>query len=194
MIKSKLNIILAERNLSVSDLAKRTGISRTTLTGLTKNHSAGIQYDTLNKICMNLRVQPKDMFEYLPFDIEVRNEHSSNSSDEIIFRFSITTSNKIDTFFIVANIQYSIANNTIDEIDSAEFPYVSIYLSKFINETDEDQDEDEKLNNFLKSLTPTFFKDFESMIIGETKDFINFPDEEIYKIQIDWDPNDFPMF
>jgi len=195
LIKSKLNIILAERDLSISDLSKRTGVSRTTLTSLTKNHSAGIQYDTLNKICMHLRIQPKDLFEYLPFDIEVRNEHSSTDPDEFIVKITITTSSKTESFFIMINVQYSIVGNReILEEDLTEQPYLTVYLTKFINETTEQKEESDRLDKFLELLTPTFLKDFENMLVDEVKDFANVSDEEAYKIQLDWDYDDFPMF
>lgn len=194
MIKSKLNIILAERDLSISDLSKRTGVSRTTLTSLTKNHSAGIQYDTLNKICMHLRIQPKDLFEYLPFDIEVRNEHTSKEENEFIVKITITTSSKIESFFIMVNVSYSLVEkNNILQFDLTEQPYLNVYLSKFINETAEHKDENDRLDKFLELLTPTFLKDFENMLIDEVKSFANVSDEEVYKIHLDWDYEDFPM-
>lgn len=69
MIKSNLKVILAENNLRVSKVANDTGISRTTLTALSENHSKGIQLDTMNKLCKYLKILPSDLFVYAPVDI-----------------------------------------------------------------------------------------------------------------------------
>lgn len=71
MIICKLNTLLAERNLKITKIAKDTGISRTTLTSLANNYSQGIQFETLNTLCMYLNINPKDFFEYIPFDFYV---------------------------------------------------------------------------------------------------------------------------
>lgn len=45
-----------------------TGISRTTLTALSQNESKRIDNDTLNTICIYLRITPAEFFEYSPLD------------------------------------------------------------------------------------------------------------------------------
>lgn len=69
MIKSNLKVKLAENNIRISKIANDTGISRTTLTGLTEGHTKGIQFDTLDKICRYLKIEPADLFVYSPIDI-----------------------------------------------------------------------------------------------------------------------------
>lgn len=51
MIVNKFSLLLAERLLKVSDVSRDTGISRTTLTALYYRRNAGIQFDTLNRLC-----------------------------------------------------------------------------------------------------------------------------------------------
>ena len=46
MIACNLSVLLAERNLKISQVSKATGISRTTLTSLALNNAKGIQFDT----------------------------------------------------------------------------------------------------------------------------------------------------
>lgn len=71
MIFSKLNVLLAERNLKISKVAKDTGISRTTLTALSQNTSQGIQFETLDLLCGYLKITPNLFFEYIPYAIEI---------------------------------------------------------------------------------------------------------------------------
>lgn len=75
MIKCNLAVLLAERNLRISELSKRTGISRTTLTALSQNQSKGIQFDTFDTICNFLNIKPNDLFiqEKFDYDFEVTN-------------------------------------------------------------------------------------------------------------------------
>lgn len=69
MIFNRLKMLLSERELTISQVAKDTGLSRTTLTYMVQNNSKGIQLATLNQLCQYLRVLPEDFFEYYPFDV-----------------------------------------------------------------------------------------------------------------------------
>lgn len=69
MIFNRLKMLLSERELSITQVAKDTGLSRTTLTYMIQNNSKGIQLATLNQLCQYLHVQPKDLLEYYPFDL-----------------------------------------------------------------------------------------------------------------------------
>lgn len=70
MIKCNLAVLLAERNLKISELSKRTGISRTTLTALSQNQSKGIQFDTFDTICSYLKISPNELFLQVPFEYD----------------------------------------------------------------------------------------------------------------------------
>lgn len=59
----KLRELLAERKLSITQVSRDTGISRTTLTGIYYHKEKGIQLSTMNKLCNYLRVTPGDLFE-----------------------------------------------------------------------------------------------------------------------------------
>ena len=69
MIFNRLKMLLSERELTISQVAKDTGLSRTTLTYMVQNNSKGIQLATLNQLCQYLHVRPDDFFEYYPFDL-----------------------------------------------------------------------------------------------------------------------------
>ncbi|MGR6904932.1 helix-turn-helix domain-containing protein [Lysinibacillus fusiformis] len=81
MIKCNLAVLLAERNIKISELSKRTGISRTTLTALNQNQSKGIQFDTFDTLCNYLKIKPNDLFvqEPLEYDFEVIEINTSDT-------------------------------------------------------------------------------------------------------------------
>ena len=67
MLNFKLKKILNEKGMSITDLHKKTGISRNSLTLLANGKSRGIQYDTLDKITTALNVNISELFE-IEFD------------------------------------------------------------------------------------------------------------------------------
>lgn len=71
MILCNLSVLLAERRLRISKVALDTGISRTTLTALSRNSGKGIQFDTANQLCIYLGVDLGQLFTVVPFDFEV---------------------------------------------------------------------------------------------------------------------------
>lgn len=71
MITNNLNVLLAERNITVSDLSKIIpDLSRNTLTSIKNGNSKMYQLDTINKLCEYLKITPNDLFTYVPFDLK----------------------------------------------------------------------------------------------------------------------------
>ena len=68
MIRNNLSLILVERQLRISQVSNDTGISRTTLTGLSQNNTKMIQTNIINTLCNYLEITPNVFFEYVPFD------------------------------------------------------------------------------------------------------------------------------
>lgn len=62
MIKSNLPMLMAQTGCrSINKISKATGISRTTLTALYYSKCNGIQYDTLDKLCVFFDCQIGDI-------------------------------------------------------------------------------------------------------------------------------------
>jgi len=74
MLIPNLSVLLAERRLTITRVARDTGLSRTTLTALAGGAAKGVQFDTLNALCQYLKVGPEALFTYLPFDLSVEAE------------------------------------------------------------------------------------------------------------------------
>lgn len=71
MIKSNLNVKLAENNLKISKVYNDTGISRSTLATLATGDPKGIQLDTIDTLCRYLNITPGELFIYAPIDISI---------------------------------------------------------------------------------------------------------------------------
>ena len=64
MIEIRIDELLGNRGRSFYWLAKETGISHTTLWRLKKGKALGINFETLEKICVALKCQPGDVLSH----------------------------------------------------------------------------------------------------------------------------------
>jgi putative transcriptional regulator len=58
-----LDVMLAKRKRSLSDLSEATGITIANLSRLKNGHSRGIRFSSLHKICVALECLPGDILE-----------------------------------------------------------------------------------------------------------------------------------
>ncbi|MBL6719664.1 MAG: helix-turn-helix transcriptional regulator [Candidatus Marinimicrobia bacterium] len=65
-IITNLDVMLAKRKMSLTELSKAIGISLTNLSLLKTGNVKGLRYNTLEKICIVLNCQPGDILEYKP--------------------------------------------------------------------------------------------------------------------------------
>jgi putative transcriptional regulator len=65
-IKSRLAVILAEREMKLNDLEEKTGISLNNLSILKTGKAKAVRFSTLNEICKALSCQPGDILQYIP--------------------------------------------------------------------------------------------------------------------------------
>ncbi|MFL0197740.1 helix-turn-helix domain-containing protein [Clostridium sp. WILCCON 0269] len=59
-----LDVIMAKRKMSLSELAKKVGITNANLSILKNNKAKAIRFSTLEAICRELQCQPGDLLEY----------------------------------------------------------------------------------------------------------------------------------
>ncbi len=59
-----LDVMMAKRKMSASELASRMGITLSNLSILKNNRAKAIRFSTLNSICKVLECQPGDILEY----------------------------------------------------------------------------------------------------------------------------------
>ena len=65
-IQINIDLMLAKRKMSVTELAQKIGISMTNLSLLKTGKVKGIRFSTLAAICEVLECQPGDILEYVP--------------------------------------------------------------------------------------------------------------------------------
>lgn len=73
-IRINVDVMLAKRKMSVTELSEKVGITMANISILKK--AKAIKIDTLNKICKALNCQPGDILEYvLDEEEEGENDH-----------------------------------------------------------------------------------------------------------------------
>ncbi len=61
-----LDIVLAKRKMSLTELSEKVGLTLANLSILKQNHARAIRFTTLNDLCHTLDCQPGDLLEYVP--------------------------------------------------------------------------------------------------------------------------------
>ena len=65
-IKSRLAVVLAEREMRLGELEEKTGISLNNLSILKTGKAKAVRFSTLNEVCRALHCQPGDLLQYVP--------------------------------------------------------------------------------------------------------------------------------
>ena len=71
MIIINIDVMLAKRKMSVTELSNRVGITMANMSILKNGKAKAIKLETLSKICEVLQCQPGDVLEYVPESEEV---------------------------------------------------------------------------------------------------------------------------
>ncbi len=66
MIRITLDVMLARRKMSVTELSERVGITMANISILKNEKARAIRLETLNAICKALDCQPGDVLVYVP--------------------------------------------------------------------------------------------------------------------------------
>ena len=69
-IQINLGVVLAKRKMSLTELAKRVGLTLTGLSLFKTGKLRGVRFSSLNAICRELNCQPGDILEYVPDDAD----------------------------------------------------------------------------------------------------------------------------
>ncbi len=63
-----LDVMMAKRKMSLSELSDRVGITLANMSILKNNKAKAIRFSTLEEICRVLDCQPADLLQYVPDD------------------------------------------------------------------------------------------------------------------------------
>jgi putative transcriptional regulator len=66
MINIRLDYVLLDKRMKLTELAEATGIALNNLSVLKTNKARAIRFSTLNAICKALNCSPGDLLEYVP--------------------------------------------------------------------------------------------------------------------------------
>ena len=187
MIRSNLAVLLAERGLKISKVSADTGITRVTLTALVNNSNQGIQFDTLDKLCVYLKVTPKEFFSFVPFSLqmEIKNSYIANEFDgEVYEGFDI----QIDLPSLAGNFSVEVHGKTYeDETEFADRKLIGLDL--VVRYEDDDFFYHEFVVHDFQQIPISFKPDIEKKIANLIISSINTSNAEIsdnLKVNVSW--------
>ena len=61
----KLDVVMADRHMSLNELAERIGISNVNLSKIKNNKVTAVRFSTLAGICEALKCEPGDILKYV---------------------------------------------------------------------------------------------------------------------------------
>lgn len=64
MIVFNIDVMLAKRKMSVTELSEKVGITMANISNLKNGKAKAVKVETLNKICEALQCQPGDILEW----------------------------------------------------------------------------------------------------------------------------------
>lgn len=70
MIIVNLDVMMAKRKMSLTELSERVGITIANMSILKTGKARAIRFSTLNAICKELNCQPGDILEYSATDLK----------------------------------------------------------------------------------------------------------------------------
>lgn len=154
MIANRLNILLAERYLTIKDVIDNTGISRNAISNIVNKPLANISTETIDILCNYLDVTPNEFFEFSPYLINVNINDDIDHDTSYILDVSIISQKKETKNFYLINM------NTMDNVGMADVRKnkYDLYFEIYTEYTE--------FNELYPSLSPVFQR-----II--TKSFIN---------------------
>ena len=65
MILITLKDLLLKKDMTISELSRLTGMSRSTITLIRDNKTKNIDFDSIAKLCRALSCKPGDIIEYI---------------------------------------------------------------------------------------------------------------------------------
>jgi len=74
VIKLNLDRVMQERQISLTELAERIGITLANLSILKTNKARAIRFTTLDALCRALECQPGELLEFVPGEMQGDNE------------------------------------------------------------------------------------------------------------------------
>jgi putative transcriptional regulator len=68
MIRVRLDYLLLDKGMTLTDLAEKTGLALNNLSILKTNKARAVRFSTLNAVCAALGCTPGELLEHVPDD------------------------------------------------------------------------------------------------------------------------------
>ena len=136
MLQNNLNKLLGERNVKISAVAEATGLAHTTLFSLIKESTAGIQFETIEKLCSYFQITPSELFDYSPYNLEPTLEKQLFELNENSVEFTLNIKDGIydKDFKLLAQFQLPQNNPYFPKSNKEDYElYVTEDLFKIID-------------------------------------------------------------
>lgn len=65
MIRCRLSTLMGQHKMKVTDVARETGLNRSTVTSLYKETASRVDLDAVDKLCRLFGCQVSDLFEHV---------------------------------------------------------------------------------------------------------------------------------
>lgn len=177
MIHCNLSVLLAERKLKITRVSAETGISRTTLTALANSNGQGVQFDTLNNICIYLGVTPNELLSFIPFDIGVSDADFIHADDDGFGYLELyLTLNKRE---IKESFQLNCCIEYVNKFDMYEDEYMAITVTEI---------DKSFYFDILKKLPHPFLKDIEDKIFDSITAALKPKGKDTRFYSFNWEP------
>ena len=72
MIRCNLSILMGREKLCIADVARETGLNRSTITALYRETATRVELPAIEQLCRLFRCQVGELFEHLPDSGEER--------------------------------------------------------------------------------------------------------------------------
>lgn len=170
MVRCNLAVLLAERNVKISQVFKETGISRTTLTALASNKYTGMQFDTIESLCSFLNVTPGQLIGYTPVNMKLigvgkglKIESESLEHQNVSFQDQIELSVSFGHGTPASKCCLNVAVNAsaLSSMDSSKYDIIVTASIIFSLPTLSSQENTETISRAFSQLTRPFLSDFE---------------------------------
>ncbi|UTH13026.1 helix-turn-helix domain-containing protein [Macrococcus equipercicus] len=157
MIVCTLKEVMNQRNVKVSDIVRDTKVTRPTITALYNNRSKGIQFETMEKLCNYLNVNPNQLFTVSDLEVDYS---LINDLEERIGTLKKVVALKMDNGINTHTVFFDLtilATNSEDKeiiVEADHIPYDEIGFLEFIFSVNENTDKEalEYLNSLRGSI------------------------------------------
>lgn len=155
MLANQVNVLLAERQLSIKQVVEETGISRSAISNIVNNPSANVATETIDKLCRYLGVTPTEFFVYSEYDFEL-----SYTEGEEFFDFGVFYHENERVY----RVHIEIGNN--EHFEKMGYPLVSDKYDVQIElSSADDINDDDELAAIYKHLPVIFQTQLNNLVI-----------------------------